>query len=436
MTNNEHKAAPTVAGLESLTRYSVGGDGELQEMVAGRAYLVADVERWAASHAGASAVPAAWMHEDGRAVTAATMAGARKDGGAMLSSLRGYTIPLVRADLATPSTAAVRAAEWISVDDERKPEAKKPVLLYVRTLTRGEDDEGHPLDIEGAQVEMGEYRLNGGHPYFDCYAAPMSDSDWVTHWMELPAAPAAQAVEPAGQRAVGGLLTPEQMDRLDKIEAKAEAALAELAARTSAGQAAAGPVDDASALLEAAMKDAYDWIGEQMMAGREPEKAESDARIVKYIVARTVPPVAAAEPVASGWEIGYDEFTAPGTIRLHHQKWGGCFLPKPMPGDIRLPAMFYRLAADTIDAKLAAAAGDAEKDAARMDFIERCVMKDGQAFSARRDYDSFTNSPTYGYLPTVEVFTVPSQHVRGLGLRGAIDAAMASPVGAGDQGDA
>lgn len=52
------QAAPTVAGLESLTRYGVGGDGELQEMVAGRAYLVADVERWAASHAGASAAPA------------------------------------------------------------------------------------------------------------------------------------------------------------------------------------------------------------------------------------------------------------------------------------------------------------------------------------------------------------------------------------------
>ncbi len=45
----------------------------------------------------------AWMHpEDGRVIPAATMNGARKDGGAMLSSLRGHTVPLVRATPSTP----------------------------------------------------------------------------------------------------------------------------------------------------------------------------------------------------------------------------------------------------------------------------------------------------------------------------------------------
>ena len=38
--------------------------------------------------------PCAWMHEDGRVVPAATMDAARRDGGAMLSSLRDYTVPL------------------------------------------------------------------------------------------------------------------------------------------------------------------------------------------------------------------------------------------------------------------------------------------------------------------------------------------------------
>ena len=38
--------------------------------------------------------PVAWMHPDGRVVAGATMQTARKDGGAMLSSLSGYTIPL------------------------------------------------------------------------------------------------------------------------------------------------------------------------------------------------------------------------------------------------------------------------------------------------------------------------------------------------------
>ena len=36
----------------------------------------------------------AWMHPDGRVIPASTMLGARKDGGAILSSLRGYTTPL------------------------------------------------------------------------------------------------------------------------------------------------------------------------------------------------------------------------------------------------------------------------------------------------------------------------------------------------------
>lgn len=72
-----------------------------------------------------------------------------------------------------------------------------------------------------------------------------------------------------------------------------------------------------------------------------------------------------------------------------------------------------------------ASAGAADAlDAARLDFMERCVMEDGKCFSAEREYNPMMDEPTFGYLPTVKVFTVPSQHVRGVGLRGAIDAAM------------
>ena len=42
--------------------------------------------------------PLAWMHEDGRVVRAETMEHARRGGGAMLSSLAGYTIPLYGPD--------------------------------------------------------------------------------------------------------------------------------------------------------------------------------------------------------------------------------------------------------------------------------------------------------------------------------------------------
>jgi hypothetical protein len=69
-----------------------------------------------------------------------------------------------------------------------------------------------------------------------------------------------------------------------------------LARRAEPSVAAGDEHLNASALLEAAMKDAYDWIGECILStGREPEKAESDARIVKYIVDR----VALASPAVS-----------------------------------------------------------------------------------------------------------------------------------------
>ena len=65
---------------------------------------------------------AAWMTPEGdRAVTEATMAGARKDGGAMLSSMRPYTVALVRAGVhaaaAGPASAALQTiAHWPITD--------------------------------------------------------------------------------------------------------------------------------------------------------------------------------------------------------------------------------------------------------------------------------------------------------------------------------
>lgn len=44
-----------------------------------------------------AAAPAAWMADDGRVVPASTMTAAQKDGGATLSSMRPFSIPLFRA---------------------------------------------------------------------------------------------------------------------------------------------------------------------------------------------------------------------------------------------------------------------------------------------------------------------------------------------------
>lgn len=68
---------------------------------------------------------------------------------------------------------------------------------------------------------------------------------------------------------------------------------------------------------------------------------------------------------------------------------------------------------------------EATDDTRRMDFLEDIVMRNGQTLSADRERDSTTSSPTYGDLPTVCLFTIPSQHVRGIGFRGAVDEAMA-----------
>lgn len=86
----------------------------------------------------------------------------------------------------------VAVPEWVSVDDRRKPEPGQQILLHVRTLHRGEMD-GQELTAEGAEIAMGEYAiapLDWEDPcFFQCYTSPISDNDWITHWMPLPAAP-------------------------------------------------------------------------------------------------------------------------------------------------------------------------------------------------------------------------------------------------------
>lgn len=62
----------------------------------------------------------AWQHEDGRVVPAATMDGARRDGGAMLSSLRDYSHALVRLSDAQKAIDRLRSALSASCEAERE----------------------------------------------------------------------------------------------------------------------------------------------------------------------------------------------------------------------------------------------------------------------------------------------------------------------------
>jgi hypothetical protein len=76
----------------------------------------------------------------------------------------------------------------------------------------------------------------------------------------------------------------------DAVEA--EGILECILARRAEPSVAAG---DASALLNAAMKDAYAWIGQCITDGWQPEKLEVDKRIVKFIVARAAIASSAAQ---------------------------------------------------------------------------------------------------------------------------------------------
>ena len=92
--------------------------------------------------------PGAWMHTDGRVVTAATMSSARRDGGAMLSSLAGYTIPLY----ASPQLAPVALTGWAFPTE---PQIDEYLADYEM---RGEDEDGRdarhvPSDTDKAVIK-------------------------------------------------------------------------------------------------------------------------------------------------------------------------------------------------------------------------------------------------------------------------------------------
>ncbi len=82
MTPDDLRAlADALERMAQLERYGSPGALALESATA---YL----------RAQADAQPVAWMHIDGRVISAATMDQAYRDGGAMQSSLREYTIPL------------------------------------------------------------------------------------------------------------------------------------------------------------------------------------------------------------------------------------------------------------------------------------------------------------------------------------------------------
>ena len=83
-------------------------------------------------------------------------------------------------------------SDWISVNDDRRPEHRCDLLVSVKYIRRHENEDGSPNDEEGSEVAMGEYVPVCSHralSYFDSYSAPHGDDWWITHWQPLPAPP-------------------------------------------------------------------------------------------------------------------------------------------------------------------------------------------------------------------------------------------------------
>lgn len=83
-------------------------------------------------------------------------------------------------------------SEWISINDDVRPDSRCDILVSVKYIRHHENEDGSPNDEEGSEVAMGEYVPvcdNRNLSYFDSYSSPHGDDWWITHWMPLPSPP-------------------------------------------------------------------------------------------------------------------------------------------------------------------------------------------------------------------------------------------------------
>jgi hypothetical protein len=95
-----------------------------------------------------------------------------------------------RAPISTTHTSGeVEKAGWISVEDDRKPKGRTPILVTVDYVRYGEYEDGTSGEWRGQIVTEGEYVPQHGEvgDYFTSYSSPHGDGEAVTHWMPIPA---------------------------------------------------------------------------------------------------------------------------------------------------------------------------------------------------------------------------------------------------------
>lgn len=80
-------------------------------------------------------------------------------------------------------------SEWQPI--ETVPRDGRMVLLWVRAVRYGEDDDGRQFESDCSGVDFGQWcaLLDDGDGYVEAFASPHGDAQHITHWMPLPETP-------------------------------------------------------------------------------------------------------------------------------------------------------------------------------------------------------------------------------------------------------
>lgn len=95
----------------------------------------------------------------------------------------------------THQMGSCKAPQWQPI--ETAPKDGTMFLCWVEAVRYGETDEGQPHQQDASQPDFCWWRDDlYGNGYFDPACGQIGDSQHVTHWMPLPAAPSTPPIEP------------------------------------------------------------------------------------------------------------------------------------------------------------------------------------------------------------------------------------------------
>lgn len=190
--------------------------------------------------------PVAWLHEDGRVIPACTMNAARRDGGAMLSSVSGYTTPLY----ASAPDLAAEVERLRQEKDGAYEERNRVVAAFARAAV----SLGWPVAVTRTAIEGWSEDWHG------CIyiVTPAGQASW--HFHDSHAHLFADL--PRGAMAWDGHTTPEKYERLHGMRL---AENAELRRKVEALRSAS--VDSRGWLVEWRYHGSVQWLYLWSVAG-------------------------------------------------------------------------------------------------------------------------------------------------------------------------